>query len=494
VSASGAGPAPPDLLDTSAAGPIAARGGAMRAAGFAAATLLSVLSAPLLIRHLGVEDFGRYVTVLSLVAVVAGLTEAGVAAIAMREYASRSGADRAAIMRDLLGIRIALTCVGVVAGVGFAVVAGYPSVLVYGTLAAGCALLLQSVQTTLASALQAELRFGWITIVELLRQVIFVALLVVLVVGGAKLEPFFLAQIPAFAVALLMTALLVRRLIPLRPSFHVSRWWPLLRDTVAYAAAVALNTLYFRTALIALSLLSSDRQTGYLATAFRVIEVLLAVPLLVFGAAFPILARAARDDRERLDSTATRLLEVALVLGIWVALVLLLGARPIITVLAGDASDPSVLLLRLQGIALAATFVTVAGGYVLLALHRHRAILVANACALAVALTLTPALIIAYDATGAAIGVLVAEIVLAAVTLTIVLRARPRAAAALRRAPRILAAGVLAGASILIPGLPPIGHTAVAVLAYPALLLALGRFPPEIADAARGGSRGVAPR
>ncbi len=106
-----------DLLDTPAAGPQAARGGAMRAGGYAAATLLAVLSAPLMIRHLGVVDFGRYVTIMSLVAIVAGFTEAGINTIALREYAARTGDDRRAVMRDLLGIRLALTLAGVVAGV-----------------------------------------------------------------------------------------------------------------------------------------------------------------------------------------------------------------------------------------------------------------------------------------------------------------------------------------------------------------------------------------
>lgn len=478
--------AAPDLLGTTAAGPVAARGGAIRAGGFAVATLLGLVSAPLMIRHLGVEDFGRYATVLALVAVISGVTEAGLATIALREYASRKGAARIEALRDLLGIRLALTSAGIALGVAFAVVAGYPPVLVVGTAVAGAALLLQSLQTMIGSALQGELRFGWITLLEVLRQATFVALVVVLVLVGAGLGSFFLVQIPAFALTLAITAVLVRRLMPLRPTFHLSRWWPLLRDTAAYAAAIALNAMYFRTALIALSLLSTEQQTGYMATALRVMEVLLGVPALVFGAAFPILARAAQDDRERLESAAARLVELAVVLGVAVALVLLLAAEPIVTVLAGDRSDPSIALLRIEAVALIATFVAVAAGYVLLALRRHRDILLGNVVALLVALTITPLLIVAHDSTGAAIGVLAAELALGAVTLTLLVRSCPRVALALRRAPRIFVAGALAGLAFLIPGLPAIGDTLLAMIAYAALLAALGRFPPEIADAVRG--------
>src|SRR5690349_17272164 len=60
-----------DALEGSAA----ARGGALRAGGFLLGQLLTVGAVALLFRHLGVDDTGRYVTVLSLVAIVQGLTD-----------------------------------------------------------------------------------------------------------------------------------------------------------------------------------------------------------------------------------------------------------------------------------------------------------------------------------------------------------------------------------------------------------------------------------
>ena len=72
------------------------------------------------------------------------------------------------------------------------------------------------------------------------------------------------------------------------------------------------------------------------------VEVLIAVPALIIGAAFPILTRAARDDTDRLDNAAARLVEVGLIIGTWTTLGLFLAAEPIIAVLAGEQSDPSV--------------------------------------------------------------------------------------------------------------------------------------------------------
>src|SRR6476659_521100 len=114
-----------DLLDTPQAGPTAIRGSLLRVGGYVAGTLMSILSVSLLIRHLGVTDFGRYVTVLSLVTIVQGVTDAGLSQIGIREYSTRRGSDRDALMRNLTGVRLVLTFAGILAATGFAAVAGY---------------------------------------------------------------------------------------------------------------------------------------------------------------------------------------------------------------------------------------------------------------------------------------------------------------------------------------------------------------------------------
>ena len=61
-----------DVLDSRDAGPAALRGSALRSGAYLAGVALSIASAPLLIRHLGVARFGQYVTVVSLMNLVAG--------------------------------------------------------------------------------------------------------------------------------------------------------------------------------------------------------------------------------------------------------------------------------------------------------------------------------------------------------------------------------------------------------------------------------------
>lgn len=480
------GPEVTDVLDSGAAGGAAIRGSAMRASGYTAAMLLSLASLPLVTRHLGVAGFGQYVLVLSVVAIVSGLTEAGLTSIGIREYAVRKGADRAAVMRNLLGFRIALTLVGVAAATGFAALVGYDDALVLGTLVAGIGLLVQVVQIFYSIPLQASLRLGWVTVVEIVRQGTTVALLILLVLAGAGLVPLLAAGIPAGLIALALTLWLARGTVPVLPALDPGRLLPLMRDSAAYAAATAINVLYFRVTIVLMSLIAVELETGYFATSYRVVEVLLSVPALLVAATFPVVARAARDDPERFRYVARRIFEVTVILGVGAGLALALGAGVAIQVVAGEQAEPSVSVLRIQALALIPAFVTMGAGFPLLALRRHMELLVPNVLALAAAATLTLVLVPPYGARGAAVATVAAETVLAVALVVLLARARRDLRLPLGILPAVAVAAGLAALVVLVPQLPELARVAIAVLVYFGVLRAAGRIPPEIGAALRG--------
>lgn len=472
-----------DLLDSTSAGPAALRGGALRSGGYALGLLLSLASAPLLIRHLGQADFGRYIAVLSVVVVVAGFTEAGLNTVALREYSSLRGAKRARTMADALGLRITLSLAAILLAMGFSAVAGYGSVLVLGTLLAGIGTLLQSLQLMLTVALQGALRFGLATLVDLIRQLVTVALIVALVILGAGVVEFLAVGIVAGLVAVALTVVFVRGLFPLRPSFTPRTWWPLVRDTIPYAIAIALNAAYFRVAIVVMSITATELQTGYFSTSFRVVEVLIGVPSLIVGAAFPILSRAVRDDRGRFTAATERIFELGVLAGTGLAIGVGLGAGFAIEVLGGAEAAPAASVLRIQSVALVATFVAVACGFPLLSLRRNRDILVANVVALTASVALTFALVPSLQAEGAAIAAVSAESALAVVTAVLLRRAEPTLRLPLSVLPvAALAAAGAVGAALLIGG-PSVVQAPVGAAVYVALVALLGRFPPELGHA-----------
>ncbi len=473
-----------DLVGSAQAGPAALRGSVLLGGGYVISIGLSLISVPLLIRHLGIVDFGRYTTVLAVAAIVGGVTDAGLANIALREWASRHGADRARLMRSLLGVRLELSAAGVLLGALFSLVAGYSSTMVLGTVIAGSTMVLTSVTNILLVSLQGELRFGWVTVVNLCRQVVGVALIVALIVAGAGVLPLLATGLLAGLFALALATGLVHGRMPIIPRFGDGQWWPLVRETLPYGAAIALNTVYFRVTIVVMSLIATGEQTGYFATSFRVTEVLVGVPALAIGAAFPILSRSAFHDEDRFAHAAERIVELAIIAGAGLALSVALSAPFVIDVLAGPHGAPAAPVLQLQTIALAATFVSMACGFVLLSLRRHTVLLVANGAALLSNVVLTLILVAVDQAQGAAIAAAIAEGLLALAQLAMLVRSgnlRVRFGA-LRAVAIATAAG---GTPLLVSGLHPLLRMLAGVAVYVGVLVVCKRIPPEIGHAVR---------
>jgi O-antigen/teichoic acid export membrane protein len=472
-----------DLLDTPAAGPAAIRGSLLRVGGYVLGGLLSLLSLPLLTRHLGFSDYGRYATVISLVTIVQGITDVGLGQIGVREHAIRRATERKQLMRNLLGVRFALTGVGVALATAFAALAGYGHVVVLGTLLAGVAMVLQVVQGTFAVPLAATLKLGWVTALELLRQALSVVAIVALVVAGAKLLAFLAVLVPVAIVVLLATLALVARSTSIRPGFERAEWGLLIRAVLPFAAAVAIGTLYLRITVVLMSLLSSAVQTGYYAISYNVVSQLIALPALTVGSALPVLARAARDDRERLGYGLERLFEVTLIVGVGLALVLALGAGFVIGVLAKGGSQVATDVLEIQSFALLTQFVAAPWSYGLLSLHRHRELLLISLGSLAVSVGLTLILVPLLQARGAAVAFSGAELTLAVSSFVLLKRARPDLRFSARTPGRVLVAAALGAAVLLVPGITSISRAAIAAVVYGVVLLLLKAVPAELLQA-----------
>ena len=470
----------PDVLDTPSAGPTAIRGSAVRIVGYVVGLLAALGSASLLFRHLGVGDTGRYVTVLSLVTIVQGLTDAGLTAIAVREASTRIGADRRDFLSQLLGLRLALTVTGVLFVAGFAVVAGYGRTLVLGTLISGAALIVVSAQTQLGSVLLAGLQVGWVTAAELVRQVGTAVAIVALVLAGATLLPIFAAPIAASLGALLLVVALVRRTAGVRPAADLGMWRRILRETIPFAAATAVYVLYFRVTLVLMSVISNEDQLGYFGASFRIIETLIVIPAVAITTVFPIFARAARDDRARLRYAVTRTVQASLLLGSFLALGLVVGAPVAIHVVAGGDFDPAITVLRIQALTLIPAFVGLAWGHALLSLHRHRALLIVSLGALAATSVASGVLAATGGARGAAVATVLGEVVVAGGMGVALHRAQPGMLLSLRYTATVLGAAALGAAVILVPGLPALVATAIALSVYGVLLVVLRAIPEEL--------------
>jgi O-antigen/teichoic acid export membrane protein len=472
-----------EILDSGEAGGKIIRGGAIRSASYVGGILLGLISTPFMVRHLGVIDFGRYVAVTSLVFIVSGLTEGGLTAIGVREYSVRNATSGASLIRSLLGIRLVLTGVGVGGAVVFALAAGYTHVMVVGAAIAGLGLLLSNYHGAFYVPLSVRLRLGRLAAIDLLRAALTSVLAILLVVAGATLLPFFAIPVAVGIVATGVALWLVKGMAPWVPSFRPEEWKDLLRDSIPYAAATAIGVLYFRVAVILMSVISSDQATGFYGLAFRIIEIVSGVPWLLVSAALPILTRAAKADTDRMQYTMQRLFEVALILGVWVALAIGLGSPFAVRVIGGQTFDRSITPLAVLGTAMIGTFLVAVWGHGLLAMRRNVSLLGANLSAFVLGVVLTLVLAPTYGALGGAVATTATELWLALVYGALLVRYRPDLRPKIRLLGPLSLASAIAVAPPLLASTPPIVSLLIATVLYFGILAVCRAIPAELVNA-----------
>lgn len=475
------------VLSSREAGGAAVRGGALRVGGYVLNALLGALAAAFLFRHLGVNRAGTYVNAMAIAAIVAGLSDLGLTALGVRELSVRDPDGRTSLMSNLLGLRIAMTLAGVAGSVLFTLLVGYRPIVVAGVAIAGAGLMFQNIQSTLSLSLVSRLRLGLLTGTEVGRQALTTALTIALVALGFSLLWFIGLAVPVGLLFLALTAWLVRREVPLLPRFDRAEWRALMRQVLPYSVAVALAVIYFRLSVIFVSLTSSETQLGYFATSFRILEVLIVIPGLMVTGVFPIFARAALDDHERLAYAVSRVFVSSLIVGGWFVLALALGAPLAIHVIGGASEfSKAIGVLRIQAFGLGGSFVSAVWAIALLSLRRNRELMYVNLGALLVGSVLVVTLASTYGAEGAALGTAITEVGLAAVVPFVLRRTDRHLMPSLAAVPRVALAGGLAAAVALIPGLPTIVVVALATIVYVAILLAVRVIPEELIVELRG--------
>ena len=371
---------PEDILDSGEAGGRAIRGGALFSGTYVVGLLLSIASVPFMIRHLGVVDYGYYVAVSAIVFIIGGFTEAGLTNLGIREYSQLRPGEREPFLRNLVGLRLVLTAVGVALATALTAVTGAAGIVVLGVAITGFGLLVQLTQATYTVPLNVQLRMGWISILGVIRA------------GGAvrAVHPAGRPQRGARRVLLgqRRDRRRGRRRDPARAARDGAAAAVVPRgrveeDPQGDAAVRARgggrpHLLPDRRRADVLRLDGrGDRHTSPPRSASSRSSA--SLPWMLVSAGFPILARAARDDEARLGYALQKIFEVATVLGAFIALGLAVAAPLAISVVAGPDFDESIPVLRLQAAGLVTSFLMVTWTYALLSLRLYRPLLIANA-------------------------------------------------------------------------------------------------------------------
>ena len=417
---------------------------AVQVAGKAVTLVIGLASIAIVTRYLGPEDYGKFALALTYMQLFAVLADVGLFTIVVREI-SRDPSQTERLVGNTLTLRLVLAAGAIALAACLSLLLPYDPDVRVAILLAGLPLLFGMLNSTFVTVLQARLRMGRAVVGDVIGR----ALALAAVGLVAALDLGFLAVMGTAAVGALATALvtmlLTRRLVPLRPRREPQVWRRLIVMALPLGVALAVNEIYFRADTLIISLYEPYEQVGLYTLAYRMLELTLVFGTVFLTTTFPLLSQAVASDEPRARRTIQLSTDLFVALGAPLVAGGLVLAPALVELAAGSDFEDAATPLRILLAAGALAWINGAFGYALIAKDRQLSALWLNLTALAFNVGLNLLLVPRYGIVVAAVVTVASEVLILAGSYVLMRRYFDFFPAPRTLVPAVLAAAIMAG-------------------------------------------------
>lgn len=391
--------------------------------GRAATAAFGILSVALLTRYLGVAGYGDYTTVFAFVSFAAVLADAGFFALLLREL-SQEGADESHLVSNILTARtfLGLAVFVLTSLIGW-FVPQYDQIVRVGIPIIGFASLWTAMNQTVVALFQRHLRMDLAVIAELVARTALVAGLWFVLRLDAGLTIVFWVYVAANAANFALSVFFARSFIQLRPAFDFATWRRVALEALPIGIVLILHIIYFKVDAVLLSLMRGNTDVGIYGAPYKIVDVLVTVPVMFLGNVFPALTLALGKDFERAHMLFVRAFQVLALLAAPVALIGAALASQLLHFVAGESYVTTATVswlgqpatgataLKILFLAVGIAFFSSLMNYSLVAAGKQRSLILPNTVLVIVNIGLNLIFIPKYSYVGTALATVITEAV-----------------------------------------------------------------------------------
>lgn len=379
-----------------------------------AGMLASIFTLSMTVRHLGGTTYGQLTAAILFISLWTSLTELGIGAVIVRR-ATGAGADLGHLVRLNTGLSliycIPLTVAAIGSGVVIYSVQDTPEVVqLIPIIAIG--LTLTTISSCLNPVFLATVRFTSVAVSDVLGRVLSLGLTVVLVRADAGLVWFAVVQLVPPVIVLVVQGIAASRLIDWRPIFDLGESWDLIKESLPQTGVLIIGVLYWRLDGVLLSLVGTSESTATYYVAYTFAFTLSVVTAFFGASTLSTMTRLFAKDQHAFAEFIKRSVESMLFVGLPIAVVGSILATPIIRLISSEElTDQAGVTLAMLFIAVGITFINSVSSQALFASHQQVFLLRLNVISLVINIGLNLALIPMMGAAGAALALIVTELI-----------------------------------------------------------------------------------
>lgn len=375
-----------------------------------------------LARALSKSAFGEYTTAMTFLQFFGVMVDFGLTLMLVVMISER-GADEKKIVGNVFAMRLVSGIV--VFGLAPLAVLAFPysADVKAGVLVGSLGFLFMAVSTMLVGVFQKHAAMWRAALAEMLNRAVLLGIVLWLASTGAGLVAMIGATVVANLVWLVATLALARPIVNVRPRFDMDVWKDAIHRSWPIALSIAFNLIYLKGDILFLSLFRPSEDVAVYGIAYKVVDVLTALPVMFMGLLLPALvAEWSQGKKAEFRQHLSRAFDVFAT----ITIPLVVGAQavsvPLIELIAGDKYAVSGPILQLLIFALAAVFFSSLYGHAVVAVNKQKPMIWGYAFVALVSTVGYLALIPRFGSWGAASVTLVSELLIAFITFEVVRR------------------------------------------------------------------------
>jgi len=312
-----------------------------------------------LIRYLGVENFGILSFALALASILEILSDLGLNILMTRDVA-RDNSLTQKYFKNIIGIKLILLVIlvsGTVLGLNLM---SYPQNEISVIYIILFMLIFNTFSGVFYSLFQAYEKLEYQSIANILNSILMLAgvLLIIKFNSGLILLSILYALIGGLVLLFYVYISLTRFKFP-RPRFEFdfNFWKPTIAQALQFGLIGVFTTIYVWIDSVMLSFMAGNEAVGIYNAAYRIVLILLFIPIVINAAVFPVMSRLYRSSSDSLQKITEKYFKFMLLISMPMGILITFFAGNIILLLFGNQYYPSVIALQILIWATVLTFI-----------------------------------------------------------------------------------------------------------------------------------------
>jgi len=333
---------------------------------------LGLVAVGVMTRYLGQSGFGEFTTVIAFASTFAIIADLGLSLVTT-QMINRPGANQEEALGNLLSFRL----VSALLIIGLAPLTvwwfPYSQTIKVGVAVVSWSYLFFSFNQIFVSLFQKELKTHLVAIAEVLSRVVLLIIVLLTAWKNWGLTGVLWSMVASNIINVSFHYFFARRLAKFSWQFSARVWKQIISRSWPLLTTIVLNLVYLKADVLILSLIKPQADVGLYGAAYRVVDVLVALPFMFAGLMLPILVKHwSAGAKDNFKFVAQKVFNVIVLATAPLLVAGYLLASPAMSVVAGPNFIISGDILKILLIAVVAVFFSCVFTYIMISYEEQK--------------------------------------------------------------------------------------------------------------------------